>query len=857
MTAQCNPNQLACAKRAAAPGPDFCGECGLTRNEFAPGPSNTALHPKSTTSVKPPPPLSSRPILQMKPLNHSVSPTVLSQPRAAPQTQPVPQHPVSTQQTSASSPGSPHQPKRRRYRTLIGVLVGVAIIAAAAVVVVQTDLVDRLANTRSQTTKITGTVSDELMALSRDSSPEVRLGSETVKVGNDGFSSVGAADHTGLATLMVGDEILGSNLVPKSDSLIISSLQVSLESTALSMVLLRPEIADVYVVGNPILDAAAQELLLRSAELQAVVDALRAEKNLEGVTYLREISPETQERVGLAADWFRWTVSQDTATSVNLAARPSRETSNIRPETELRVEGLPQTCDEGLMPSSTGEADGLCFEVISPKRADWETYTFDGALEVAIKNLSPRAAALFHDSNASGLRFIGLVPPLDLTLPSVGEILWKVFESPTQYFQLAPNASTSNSADSRTTFIVDNVSELSKITTVSFDYPGFPGVTNSEFDELVDGSDLKTGRAISVGLTALSTYLLPLFAVLLDSKKWTTKNTQSGFLSECPATVITDLAESATELLLNDDNSLSGSETLFDLLLNSEGTIPYLFWLSLADLMGQDCESAMNDTKIVTACFPTLRSFIDAMRSPPASSPQLDQCGSEIFDQLLEELAFGALRGLVNPLAKANTGIVLLGSARALAWSLRDAKRFADGDQYEISTIRLPRWCYEVAAFNTRMLGVFNKLEIDKSGNFIKDFREIVQGFLMLTTQLVEVGGNLTNESNWEREAKIWLEIAEISPIKVQPGAQRAAEVSSRISKIIPELVDAARLSASVVASENDIQRAKDVVSLALKVKAIQGDFTRLLSEIEQGGPDFERLDTQWNDVCPQSAGSS
>jgi hypothetical protein len=728
-----------------------------------------------------------------------------------------------------------------------------AVIAAASVIVIQTDVIERFTNTASPTTRVVGTVSDELMALARDSSPEVRLGSKSVTVSDDGFSTVGAAEHTGLATLVVGDDILGSNLMPKSDSLIISSLQVSLESTALSMVLLRPEIADVYVVGNPILDAAAQELLLQSAELQAVVDALRAEKDLEGVAYLREISPETQSRLGLAADWFRQRVSNGEAKPVNLAARPNREANTNHRETELRVTGLPQTCDEGLMPSSGGEADGLCFEVISPKRTDWDKYTFDEEMEVAVKNLSPRAVALFLESDGSDRTFLGLVPPLDLTLPSAGEVLFSVLKGTTRYFQLAPDYDRTADNETTSTFRLSGATETSELMTVTFDFPGAPGIANPEFDQLVEASDLKTGRAIAVGLTALSAYLLPMFGVLLDSKKWTTKKTNSGFLSECPATVITDFSESATELFLNADTSGSGSETLFDLLMNSEGVIPDLFWLSLADLMGQNCESAISDTKVITACFPTLQSFLETLRSPSSSSVQLDQCGGKIFDRLLKELSLGVLKGLVNPLAKVDTGIVLLGSLRAAAWSLRDAKRFADGDQYELSTIRIPRWCYEVAASRTRMFGVFNEFNIEQSGNLIKDFREITQGFLTLTTQLVEVGGNISNEANWEREAKAWSEIAAIGPPDVQPAAQRTADISARISEITPDIKDAAQLAAKLALTESAAQRAIDGAQLALKLRGIQDNLKGLLGEIEEGQQDFERFDSAWRNTCPQS----
>lgn len=743
----------------------------------------------------------------------------------------------------------------------MGLAIVAIIIAAAGVVVTQTDFLDRLAGSASPTTTVVGTVSDELLALAPGIAIEVRLGPESALVSNGGFSTTGTAEHTGLATLVAGEEILGVSLLPKSDSLVTTTRDVSLESTALAMVLLRPEISDVYVIGNPIFDAAAQELLLQSDELQAVVSALRAEKDLEGETFLRELSPDTQGQLGVAADWFRQRVSNGESKPVNLAARSSRQTSTSRQETELRVSGLPQTCDEGLMPSSSGEADGLCIEVLSPKRADWENFTFDSTMEVAVKNLSPRAVALFLESDGSGRSFLGMVPPLDLTLPTASEILLKVFDSTTKYFTLAPDLELDAEPDNTTTFVLDGAVATSLLTTVTFDYPGVPGVANPTFDQLASATDLQSGRMVAAVITTLSVYFLPLLGVLIDSKEITNPK-RGGLLAECPESLFTDLFTSALDISTSGDQQGSVDEvvsTKFEALIDSEGAVPQLFWLAVATrYTGSDCENALANARVITGCLPTIRRFFEVFQRSANNFPALPNCVGDFRDELIDRLTQGAfkaaLKGIVNPLERADLGLVVLGSARSAAWSLRDAKRFADGDQYDLSTVTIPRWCYETAAFRTRMFGVFNEFDVEQSGNLIKDFREIVQGFLTLTTQLVEIGGNLSSETNWEREAQAWSEIAAIGPPDVQPAAHRAADISAAIAQIIPDVKEAVRLSAELFTSDNAPKRLALSGQLTLKIIEIEGSFSTISDQVTEGAADFERFDIAWRNTCPQSA---
>lgn len=280
--------------------------------------------------------------------------------------------------------------------------------------------------------------------------------------------------------------------------------------------LLRPEVSDVFVLGNPVLDAAAYEVLIQSSELQSLVLELRAEAVSEGSVYLRELSPATEARIIETTNWFRTTVSDGVVDSGNLSARVNR---NPRRESGLspraRVVGLPQTCDEGLMPSSFGEADGLCIEVTSPNREDWETYDFSQNMDIEIRNLSPRAAAVFLQDNGGPQTFLGLVP-LDLTLPSTSEILMKVFNKPTKTFNLAPDSVDLPEKESGSKFSLNSSTAESVLTTVTFDWPLLPGIENPEFDQLVTTAGLESYRGLAFGLTSLSTYVLPVLGVVLD-----------------------------------------------------------------------------------------------------------------------------------------------------------------------------------------------------------------------------------------------------------------------------------------------------------------------------------------------------
>lgn len=859
----CNPNTLGCATRLGANGPDFCGECGLARADYVSLPGQ----PQVSSVAPPTPPTPAqlrqpRPIVAMKPLSHDTSQQIPASaiPHTHPQATPnsPPSHSAISRVLLGSAPNAPttppksvKRPPKRRRRNLVGLGAVAAFVAAAVVVTTQTEILQKLSRTSSSTQEVNGTVDIELLDLAGQNSAEIQLGSSSAEVSNGNFTIQGTAENTGLASLTSGVDLLGMNLVPKSSKLASYNVPISIESTAISLVLLRPEVSDVFVLGNPVLDAAAYEVLIESSELQSLVLELRTEAVSEGSVYLRELSPATEARITETTNWFRATVSDGAVDNGNLSARikrnPRRE-SGISPR--ARVVGLPQTCDEGLMPSSFGEADGLCIEVTSPNREDWETYDFSQNMDIEIRNLSPRAAAVFLQDNGGPQTFLGLVPPLDLTLPSTSEILMKVFNKPTKIFNLAPDSVDLPEKELGSKFSLNGSTAKSVLTTVTFDWPLLPGIENPEFDQLVTSAGLESYRDLAFGLTSLSTYLLPVLGVVLD-KAFKETSQGLGVLSSCPPSFIPKIAESAVSSTLG-----AGQDSIFDQLLNAEDGIPQLFWMVvLTRFTGSDCERAIANASIITGCWPSIRSFFDAILTTTDDIEGFNACFGDFRDEIFDRLVLGAsrsvLKTIVSPIDKIDTSLMVLGILRSVAWQARDAKRFADGDQYQLTTVAdVPRWCYEVTASVTRLTGVFGDVSLDTSGTVLETFREVIQGFLNVSTQLVELGGNLARESTWERETRAWEVIATIAPTEVRSDAETVAQFAQTISETIPNLKTVIRLSTQeLLQGELGIS---ETAQLAAALLSFERDAARVEELYEQLLPAFERIDTAYQS-CPQS----
>lgn len=739
-----------------------------------------------------------------------------------------------------------------------------SVLAAAVIFVARTDVLQRLTEPTESAVRVDGFVSQELLDLARSGLITVQLGSgsETVKDGT--FSVSGMSEKTGLATLVVDGVVFGASLVPKSSSIAFLSeagAELSLETTAATLVLLSPEITDFYVIGNPVLDAAAQELLMKSQELVDLAAALRSEKDDQGVTFLDDLSPETENLVVATADWFRSQVSRGSSSRLGMAAagsRPVMKGASTAPALD-ETSPLPQSCDEGLMPDSGGEADGVCLEVTSPSREKWEQFDFNGNVEIALENLSPRAVALFLESSTMSPEFVGFVPPLDLTLPSVSEVLLKVFDGATRMFNLNPGVKVDAATASGNPFVLKGSGRDSKLTTVTFDWPGAPGVQNPDFDQIVSASGIDGARSLSLGLTALSTYLLPLLGVALDIGKVTTRG--DALLPSCDASFSSELLKLSVDELV-----LDGSGPSLEEILEVEGAIPQLFWfVVLTSWVSGDCERAVANTKVIVGCWPTIGSFFAALSSIVDDDPKFQSCFGDFRASLLDRIVLGAFKQLVSPLQRADTTLVVLGVARSAAWSLSDAKRFADGDQYPLSSITNSRWCYEVAASTTRIMGVFgNSSAWESPDGILETTRELVQRMTLITRQIVEVGGNVSRQSTWRAEADAWETIATLTPPsgqlaaqQVEADAEQLAALLREIERLFPKvesLIEGA-VALQLTSSNAGLyvrQRAKLIADAARVGLSVQ----QLTKKVDAIVEPLERLDAEWQN-CPQSRRSS
>jgi hypothetical protein len=643
---------------------------------------------------------------------------------------------------------------------------------------------------------VTGIVNDELLRLAGEESPTIQLGAASESVSDGSFDIQGTAEHTGLASVVSGDHTLGISLVPKSRALKNPSVDVSFESTAIALVLLRPEISEVLVLGNPVMDAAAYELLLTSNAIADVISELRNESASEGREYLEDLSPTTEARIVEATEWFRAQVSVS-GSGGNLSSRRIRDGSlkaDLAPF--ARAPELPQTCDEGLLPISFGEADGLCVDVVSPKRDDWEKFDFSKDMEVQIRNLSPRAAAIFLTERAGSHRFVGYVPPLDLTLPSTSEALLAFSDKAvTKFFDFldVPGLTLDEGVDDTqsTELTLQGISRDSVLTTISFDWPGVPGINNQEFDEFVTANNLAYSRNLAFALTLLSTYVLPIIGVVLDSRDVGGENnpTLNEVISDCSKSLMPELFASAADSYL-------GSGSSWDLgdLMNAEGGVPVLFWMIvLGQFSGSDCEELEANARVISGCYPSLGSFFSSFATLVDDSDSLTSCLGDFRDELVERflvppnglLFKETLKKIADPLEKVDVGLQILSVARSAAASMGDAKRFSDGDQYELRTVTdVPRWCYEVAASSSRIIGTYGFLDLDSSGNLAEQLRELIQGLIVLVNQIDDSSDKLADDSFWEREARAWETIATVAPEELRSDAKAVAAFFAEIAEV-------------------------------------------------------------------------
>jgi len=655
-------------------------------------------------------------------------------------------------------------------RQVLTILIVVGVLVSATIVAVRSGDDEGVGSTADVTTTtiasisgypVSGKVSAEVVELADDRTIQLSLGEQAVGLDGREFRIGAESDTTGLAIAIAGNDLLGFDAVPKSDLLEDVEVQISFESTASSLVLLRPELSEFYVIGDPVWDAGVKMMIATSSAFPALVESLKSEAATEGATYLRETSAETEDLVVEILASLRAEFSQVEAGGPGESHRGRsvyRSSPDSSNETSrLTTKSYGYSCDAGLLPVSGAEADGLCFEVVSPPRDRWESHDFTGDVQVKVTNKSPRMALLYYQAESTSEPIlVGLVPPFSVPSPSVVGIISKLYSTavqldvdPNRYrLKDASTLSASDADDTSQTFRLPGAAESGLLSAVTV-----LGAQDAVLDALLTAKQFDFGRGASAVLTFLSSYLFPAMSVVLDNRGLnfrSPKNLRRAQLfAGCSVSTVPDLVG---EFLIEDFYGRGGIK--WDRFLESEGAVPRMFWFVYLRLVleAQSCDSALERAKLLTICLPSLQ----AVAQFETYSSRVEECIDS--DELINALAkSGIKRALVNivvsPFEKIDVALAAgaLSATAFLSWA--DFLRFGNGDVYPLTTLRVPRWCYEVGQSRLRLLGPQRS-----SSGAVTDLRSLIQGI----RERVEQYAPYSDPEFWQRESIAWDRIASL-----------------------------------------------------------------------------------------------
>lgn len=700
-----------------------------------------------------------------------------------------------------------------------------------------------------------GRVDDRLLAIAPGDGQKVVIGSKDADLSDDQFEIRGAEpEATGLAYFEAGGVLLGFDLVPKSRELADFETRISVESTAVALVLLHPQMSEFHTLGDPVGDAALKMIVARTPSFTNLVGSLAAEIETDGINYLDSQSTTTESLIETVVNESKATINafRQVRTSEGgfgqsvspkfadrkIARQNSQRSSQSSPKPESTY---PITCDYGLTPDSYGEADGLCLILKSPDKENWDTFAFDTDMTIEVTNLAPRAVAVFtspmHGEPGS---LLGFVPPLDVSLSSYDLMAWALVEAK----KLAVAGLTNyDLKDSESNSAKDRESSTSAVT-MTFRDPTRLGVVNTVSvlgtpDQVINKSmnerNFQQGRALSGVLTALSSYIFPAISVLLDEREWATlRGTSKNVFDACPASVLTDLLGGTALNLAAAFGDLGDGLSRS---LTTENGVSEIFWFIFvrryyhknalskptAATYTRECETALATAKTLAACTPTLKSLI-------ASS--LIDCLSS--DEELKALTSATIQRVlvsaINPFTKLDLALGASGVALTGIWTFSDTARFGNADVYRLETVSVPLWCYEVSRSRSRFVGAFPEMPEDGWRGLILALR---QGLEQLT--------KLSNAEFWSSESERWNEISELEPPTNTYGATQIAGDANQVSASFQAI-------AALMPTDSIIDKGKNVGKLFRDPEV-------LAKITELDGP-MKRIDQVWQS-CPQSLRST
>lgn len=852
----CNPEHALCAKKMVGWKPASCTHCGLKKSVYQSAP----LQVQDRAERSPPNPPSSDDSDAKHP-GSPISPTGPDQSAIPhPETPTAPPRPSATPSSSSRRQRSEQQTVAARSKVLLrrhrrGLLIGASAVVAifltvnlASSILKRPDFESAFSN---EGVDFKGRVDDRLLAIAPRDGQKVVIGSKDADLSDDQFEIRGAEpEATGLAYFEAGGVLLGLDLVPKSRELAEFETTISVESTAVSLVLLHPQMSEFHTLGNPVGDAALKMIVARTPSFTGLVRSLDAEIETDGINYLDRQSTTTESLIETVVNESRATINEfrqvrssgggfGQSVSPKFVDRKFAHQSSQRgSQSSAKIESAyPITCDYGLIPSSYGEADGLCVVLKSPDKENWDTFAFDADITIEVTNLAPRAVAVFT-SPMQGERgsLLGFVPPLDVSVSSGELMAWALAEVKkvtvaglTNYDLKDPESNSAKdreSSASAVTMTFRDPTRLGEISTVSV-----LGTPDQVINESLDERTFQQGRALSGVLTVLSSYIFPSLSVLLDKGEWATlPGTSKNVFDACPASVFTDLLGGTA---LNLASAFGDLRDGLSRSITTEIGVSEIFWFVFVrryyhknalskptvDTYTSECEKALAMAKILSACTPTLKSFLSA---------SLIDCLSS--DDELQALLVGSIQrvfvSVVNPFAKLDLALGASGVALTGIWTFSDTARFGNADVYRLETVSVPLWCYEVSRSRSRFVGAFPEIPEDGWRGMILALR---QGLEQLT--------KFSDDEFWSSESERWNEISELEPPTNSFAAAQIADDAKLVSASFQAI-------AALMPTDSIIDKGKNVGKLFRDPKVL-AKFTEL------DGP-MERIDQVWQS-CPQA----
>ena len=365
--------------------------------------------------------------------------------------------------------------------------ISVSLLLVASAVIVQSPF--SLSDGKSLT-KVNGRISQELLEiLSSEKGAEVRLGSrQSDEIDSGGeFEINGRTGAVGLLSASSGGKDIGWSVVPKNANLAQPQVAISVESTALSLVLMTPGIA----TNSPIGVQALAEVIPTYESYNSLVASLRSELKTEGSLYLEELTPRTTNHL---------------AKTVESVIRGNNKGSygKLRLSTVASALSQADNCDTGIDSEYGDSIDNVCVDLLSgiPNTGRPDELKFQ------FTNRSSRWVFVIKETENQSPDVIGVVPPRKWAFPSLPTQILGVIDKLTANGQETLNVEVLT--EGTETLSVEDF-DNSHLLTVTFG-----NSKSTSFDAQVNQLQKRWLQQLSIGLTTITEFIIPIIEIVLD-----------------------------------------------------------------------------------------------------------------------------------------------------------------------------------------------------------------------------------------------------------------------------------------------------------------------------------------------------